>query len=118
MTDSMNVKELLQSVNTHQVVRVIRWYEKDGDRYVGETPIHSLTLADLQALFQQPSDNPMVESYAIAPQQVEKIQSAISAERNFAETGSPMNLDLYDYFLECDSLTPMPDYKSARIVNE
>lgn len=100
MPDSVNLKKSttersLQSPNDQAVVRVVRWYEKNGDCYVGEAPIHSITLSELQALFAQPGDDPMVECYAISRKQVERIQAAVSPQ---------MNLDLYDYFLESDAV--------------
>jgi hypothetical protein len=96
MTDQ--IKMTGRSISGHKtrpVVRVLRWYEKNGDRLVGETILDSLDLPELQKLFQESADNPMVDSYPIYVEQAARLQSKIE---------EPINLNAYDFYLECDAI--------------
>jgi hypothetical protein len=47
-----------------RIVRVLSAYERDpGDAFVGEWPLEGIELADLQALFGVPADDPMSSAF-------------------------------------------------------
>jgi len=77
------------------MIRVLRWYEKNGDRLIGETVLNSLGLPELQRLFQESTDNLMVDSYPVSVAQVERLQHEIS---------EVIDLSAYDYYVECDAI--------------
>lgn len=78
----------------NKINRVVRWFEKDGDALVGESPLDDLELSKLQRLFHVSRDNPMYDCYPIkTPLQVRYIQKA---------TNHLIDLSAYDYFLESD----------------
>ena len=50
------------------VARTLVAYEKDpGDTLVGEWPLRDISLAELQALFSRPPEDPMYYCYAAGP---------------------------------------------------
>ncbi|KAM3115215.1 DUF7683 domain-containing protein [Phormidesmis sp. 146-33] len=85
-------------------VRVLRWYEKSGDRLAGEALLDSLMLPELQRLFRESSDNLMVDCYPVSAAQVAPLQAAIDAKRNGKGNAESIDLDVYDYYLECDAV--------------
>ncbi|MBD2081174.1 hypothetical protein [Leptolyngbya sp. FACHB-17] len=96
MTDQIKVQaRSTSSQDAHSVIRVLRWYEKSGDRLVGETVLNSLDLPELQRLFQEATDNLIVDSYPVSIAQVDRLQHEI-AER--------IDLSAYDYYVECDAV--------------
>lgn len=77
----------------YSVIRVLRWYEKSGDRLVSEASLSSIKLPELQALFRKSVENPMVDCYPVSIVQVDRLQKEIH---------EPTNLSAYDYYVECD----------------
>lgn len=69
----------------------LTWFEKYGDRLVGEVALQDIALADLQALFKLESDDLMLECYPVRPIHKRYLQQLVSHE---------LDLDLYDYFVE------------------
>lgn len=96
MTDQLKVQPRSTSdQNTQSVIRVLRWYEKSDDRLVGEAELNSLSLPELQKLFQESVDNLMVDSYSVSVAQVDRLQSEIAGL---------IDLSAYDYYVECDAV--------------
>ena len=77
-----------------QVIRVLRWYEKNGDALVGEQVLN-IDLRSLQKLFGESRDSLMFECYPVSRMQARYLQRRL--RRTF-------NLDSYAYFLECDAV--------------
>lgn len=77
-----------------QVIRVLRWYKKDGDALVGEQVLN-LNLRSLQKLFGESRDSLMFECYPVSRMQARYLQRRL--RRSF-------DLDSYAYFLECDAV--------------
>ncbi|MGV0024219.1 DUF7683 domain-containing protein [Phormidesmis priestleyi] len=94
MTDQTKVQARSTSRNDHAFIRVLRWYEKSGDRLVGEALLDSLMLPELQTLFRESSENLMVDCYPVSVAQVDRLQK---------EMAEPIDLGAYDYYLECDA---------------
>ena len=81
--------------NSSFFIRMIRWYEKEGDQLVGELPLPNIRLTELQELFQESPDNLMFECYVISPRQADYFQQKLKQK---------LDLDDYDYFIDCDAL--------------
>lgn len=77
------------------VDRVIRWYEKQGDRLVGEMKLGNVSLPELQALFNQSSDDPMHYCYPVLPSHISYLEQKLNRA---------IDLEQYDFFLECDAI--------------
>jgi len=77
------------------VSRMLRWYEKEGEELVGELPLVNIELTELQELFQESPDNLMFECYVISPRQADYFQQKLKQK---------LDLDDYDYFIDCDAL--------------
>lgn len=67
-------------------------YQKEGDALVDEWPLPGINAATLQDLFEQPRDNPMYDGYLVEEAQAERLQPYLTA---------PIDLQAYDYFVEC-----------------
>lgn len=77
------------------VVRLVRWFEKDpGRNLISEAILPDATLAELQALFDVPPGDPMYDCWAVGPAQA----AAIAAWAGF-----PLDLDRYDDLIEADA---------------
>ncbi|HAZ46402.1 MAG TPA: hypothetical protein DCZ55_18565 [Cyanobacteria bacterium UBA11371] len=87
----MNIKTFEPNVK-----RVIRWYSKYGDDFVGEKIINNVKLSYLQRLFKIDSDNPMYDCYPIV-----SLEQKNYIERNF---NIRLNTNLYEYFMECEPI--------------
>lgn len=77
-----------------KVERFLRAYEKEGDNLVGEHRLEGISIIELQSMFGEPSDSPMYECYPVTTNQLERLQNVIKA---------PLDLQAYDYFVECDA---------------
>ncbi len=96
MTDQVKIQaRSISGTDTRLVIRVLRWYEKEGDRLIGEAVLDALKLTELQQLFQESTDNLMVDSYPVSVAQVERLQREVAA---------PIDINAYDYYLECDAV--------------
>ena len=76
-------------------VRVLRWYEKVGDRLIGEQILSPVQLTDLQQQFGVTRTDPMVECYPLTQKHITFFESL---------TGWTLDLEQFDYFLECDAI--------------
>lgn len=77
-----------------RVNRWLRWYEKDGDAFVGEVPLKGLSLARLQVLFDVPAHDPMYDSCPVRTEHVASLQTKID---------HAIDLEHYAYFVEADA---------------
>jgi len=90
-----SVEALPHHTGTPLVTRWLRWFELEGDRLVGETPMICPVLSDLQTIFGVGPENPMFDSYSVDAQNVHGVQ------RLFAE---PIDLSRFAYFIEADAI--------------
>ena len=44
-------------INGYKVNRLLRWYEKDGNALIGETPLKGYSLTELQKILNEPTDS-------------------------------------------------------------
>ena len=75
------------------MARVIRYFNKVDESYVGEISMVDIPLEKLQEIFQVSSDNPMYDSFPILEDQIGFIKE---------ELGIDVDIFRYDYFLEYD----------------
>jgi hypothetical protein len=87
----MNVKTFEPNVK-----RVVRWYAKYGDNFVGEKVVNNVKLSYLQRLFRINSDNPMYDCYPIVSSEQKKF-----IEKSF---NIKLHTNLYEYFMECEPI--------------
>ena len=73
--------------------RVIRYFDKINESYVGEVVLPEVPLAKLQEIFEIPSENPMYDSFPVYQKQANRIYEC---------TNIKFNTEKYDYFLEYD----------------
>lgn len=78
-----------------KVKRVLRWFEKKGDKYIGEEELAGIELTQLQILFGESLFNPMYECYPVTESHVQCLEQFIKEK---------IRLDLYSYFVECDAV--------------
>lgn len=79
-----------------EVNRIISYYEKDGDKYIGEIPLKNVALKDLQSLIsieKYKDDYLLYNCYFLDKSMLDKL--AILDNQTFN-----LNLDSYEYFLE------------------
>lgn len=94
MTNLIQIKTESSNQNI-QVLRMLRWYEKEANQLIGELSLPNIELTELQELFQESPDNLMFECYAIGSRQAYYFQQKVKPK---------LNLDDYDYFIDCDAL--------------
>ena len=75
-------------------MRIIRFFDKESDSYVGETVLPDIPINKLQEAFCVSPGNPMYDSFPIQEAQARILTNYV--EINF-------ELSKYDYFLEFDS---------------
>ena len=75
-----------------EVDRSIVFYEKQGERLIGEIPIY-IEIGELKNIFIAKKDDPLLyDPYKIGKKEKEALIKLISVN---------IDLDSYDYFLEC-----------------
>lgn len=77
---------------TPRVSWMLHAYQKEGDALVDEWPLPGLSLGVMHNLFQQPQDDPMYDGYLVEEAQAGRLQ---------AYTDHAIDLQAYDYFVEC-----------------
>lgn len=87
----MSNKKPVQSTN---IRRIMRWFEKDGDELFGECELKGIKVSELQERFNQYSSELMYDSYPVREEHVQFLQQYCKDE---------IDLNLYDYFVECDA---------------
>lgn len=79
------------SVTTN--VRTLAWYEKDpGNRFIEEAELKGADLESLEQLFDISRDNPMYDCYPVSSTNLAQLQAYVDVI---------IELDKYDYFIEC-----------------
>jgi len=73
--------------------RVIRFFDKIDESYVGEAQLPEIPLVKLQEAFKVPTENPMYDSFPIGEEQTRFLNHVVKIE---------IDLSKYDYFLEFD----------------
>jgi hypothetical protein len=75
------------------IERTISWYDKETEELVGEAKLSNFDLSVLQKLWNEAPQYPMVDPHYIeTKEQIAYIERLIGIE---------LNLNIYDYFLEC-----------------
>jgi len=74
--------------------RYIQWYDKVTERAVGSEELKEIELADLQNIFNVPTENPMYDSWEVEEKHIETLKKYLSHS---------LDLSLYDYFIEASS---------------
>lgn len=77
-----------------RVVRLLRVYSKVGNELLEEYPLEHTTLDDLQRAFGVEPDDPMYDCYRVTAREVRFINGRVAHD---------VQLDRYDYFVECDA---------------
>jgi hypothetical protein len=91
-----SVEALPHQTASQPVTRWLRWFELEGDRLVGETPLIRPSLSELRAIFGVGPSDPMFESYAVRAQDVQSVQRLVAEQ---------IDLSLFAYFIEADAIT-------------
>ena len=83
--------------NLPKVERWLRWYQRDGEEFVGEIKLEGLTVSQLEQVFTHFNDDPLM--YYCYPVETNK-------QVEFIATWGKIELDLdsYEYFLECNAV--------------
>lgn len=87
----------IHEFQSSQVERWLRWFEKDGEKFIGELELKNLDFSELKRVFNPSLDDPFMY-YCYAINTLEKIQ--------FIQGLINVKLDLlkYEYFVECNSI--------------
>ena len=79
----------------HDVARLLRWFDKGpGEILVGEAIMPDATLAELQALFDVPAENPMSGCWDVRPAQVDAVAALARVS---------LNLNRYSHQVQADA---------------
>jgi hypothetical protein len=89
----------------YRLVRSLRWYEKQGDVLVGQKILDSMSLSDLQDIFGEPKNDLMIENYQVAESEAKYFERKLN---------QPIDLNAYDYFLECEQAYEAVTFSSKR----
>lgn len=72
--------------------RCVSCFDKRTEELIKEIPFVGITLRDLQEIFGMPEDDEMIEVFDITPRHAQRLQKFLP---------EPLELDKYDYQLEC-----------------
>ncbi len=84
----------------YHLERTLDYFEKGSDELAGQIPIDGVPFSFLQELFGVPDDDPMYEVFPVSPAQAEALKPFV--------TDGTIDLDRYDYYLDCSG-TPIND---------
>lgn len=74
------------------IPKEVVYYEKQGDRYIGNFSLPILELEKVRALLNRPNDDPIIFVFPITtPEQIAFFEEILDCK---------FNVDSYDYFLE------------------
>jgi hypothetical protein len=82
----------IEDIGYKTIQREVVYYEKRGDKYIGNYPLPKLDLDKIRKIWNQPDDDPMVFVFPITTSE----QIALFEEI----LGCKLDIDSYDYFLE------------------
>jgi hypothetical protein len=74
----------------------VTWYEKIGDKLLGQVILRNIDSLELKQVFSAPLDEPMIYVYPINEIQKDYLQKIIDQE----SIDHKIDLKKYDYFLE------------------
>ncbi len=81
------------------VTHILAWYSKEDDRLVGECPLQGLGIEQLKDTFRPPErDLLLYDSYPVGLAEAKILSKAM---------GISLDLDCFDYFVECDAAEPV-----------
>ena len=86
-------------METKQPLWFLKKYEKSGDYPVHVYKLENVRVEDLQRMFNEPSHNPMYDCYPVTESQAEWLQDFIKDK---------IDLQSYDYYIECEVNTWIP----------
>ncbi|MEL6441245.1 MAG: hypothetical protein AAFQ80_18575 [Cyanobacteria bacterium J06621_8] len=78
-------------MESKQINHKLCWYEKYGDDFRGKCNLEGITLSELQTLFDQPSEDPMIYCYPVLSHHTTDLQKFVRHK---------IKLNLFDYFIE------------------
>ncbi len=93
----------------YRIERTLDYYEKNSDDLAGQLPLEGVELAFLQELFGMTRDDPMFEVFPVNSLQVEALRPYVSGE---------IDLDRYDYYLDCSGIPTSEGVSDTRVVTE
>jgi hypothetical protein len=89
----MDLREVLNSA-----CHVLVWYSGKDESLAGEYPIRGIGIEQLQATFRPPQGDPLLyDSYSVGDEEAKFLGKAL---------GIDLDLDHYDFFIECDAADP------------
>ena len=92
-----------------KVTRTISCFVKMEDQPLWTRPLVGAPLGELRKLFHVPANDPMYASYPVTD---DKVANKLS---KWIGLGKSMDLDRYDYFLECEAVGVTPPVKRTKI---
>ena len=78
-----------------EVRRMVYWFDKASDSFVGKAELHDITLLELQRMFNVPADNPMYDCWPIYAEHLGALMPHLAV---------PVDVDRYAYFVEADAI--------------
>lgn len=85
---------LWEALQQPHIQWILSAYKKQADQPSSEQPLPGINAATLQSFFGQPQDNPMYDVYPVSKEQANQLQAYVE---------QPIDLQTYDYFVECSA---------------
>lgn len=83
---------MLKIVSPEDLPRSLTCFEKSSEKYVGIIPLPKVNLKEIQKLWNEPEDEPMVDCYPLQTrEQIEFFEEILRYK---------LKIEQYDYFLE------------------
>lgn len=77
-------------MDSYRIIRVLTWFQKDGDALVGEEALKGITVDELQRLFGTSPDDPMYAEYPARAPHVPRLQQCVNHR---------IDLNAFEYFV-------------------
>lgn len=77
--------------------RYLTWYDKGTEEFIEKIELHDLSIKDLQKIFNQDQFSLMIDVYPV------KLEQAVQLQQ-LTNNKIVIDLDAYDYFIECISI--------------
>ena len=81
--------------NVERVITIFERGKPDEEAYCGDVVLEEFDLSELQKLFNQPEDEPMVDCFKIEEKHLDYFQD---------KYGIILELAKFEYYLECNAL--------------